>query len=299
MTTEQLFAMWTALEKLGGPDFGLDLTNTTQGSTLPPSFLVAFHAKNGRSALQRLARFKELCAPERFEITFQNNLCAITTNWTYATEPEPDSLIDATFSFMVNLLRVGTGQQIVPKTVQLRRASSKALVEWFGCPIIWNARQARLVFQAADLELPFTTYNRELLEMLDKALAADLSKAQRSGSLTLQVRWHLRRAFTAGRPELRSIARDMAISERSLQRRLKEEGHSFQALLSDTRHELACEYLIEPGFDISEIAYLLGYEDQGSFYRAFQRWEGQTPAEWRETSLTTTNRVLAQRETVP
>jgi AraC-like DNA-binding protein len=101
------------------------------------------------------------------------------------------------------------------------------------------------------------------------------------------VRWHLKRALTAGRPELRSIARDMAISERSLQRRLREEGYSFQSLLSDTRHQLACEYLSEASFDISEIAYLLGYEDQGSFYRAFQKWEELTPAAWREAHLKT------------
>ncbi|WP_254452999.1 helix-turn-helix transcriptional regulator [Ruegeria atlantica] len=75
----------------------------------------------------------------------------------------------------------------------------------------------------------------------------------------------------------------MAVNERSLQRHLKNEGHSFKSLLSDTRHQLAREYLAEPDFDISEIAYLLGYEDQGSFYRAFQKWEHQTPAKWRST----------------
>lgn len=116
--------------------------------------------------------------------------------------------------------------------------------------------------------------------MLDAALDADLSKAENNTSLTDQVRWHLRRALTAGRPELRSIARAMAISERSLQRHLKDEGHSFKSLLSEIRHQLACQYLREPNLDISEIAYLLGYEGQGSFYRAFQKWENRTPAEW-------------------
>lgn len=281
MTTKQLFALWGSLQTLGGDDIGLALTETMYEATLPPSFLVAFHAKNVGEALQRLARFKALCAPEEFRVKVEDDGCVVTTSWTYAQQAEPSALTDATFSFIVNLVRAGTGQTISPKQVELRRNRSERLETWFACPITWNAPHARIIFNKVDLEIPFTSYNRELLAMLDATLDADLNRAENTTSLTDQVRWHLRRALTSGRPELRSIARDMAISERSLQRHLRSEGHSFKSLLSDTRHQLAREYLDEPDFDISEIAYLLGYEDQGSFYRAFQKWEHQTPAEWR------------------
>ncbi|MBO9402875.1 AraC family transcriptional regulator [Shimia sp. R9_3] len=281
MTTKQLFAMWEALQTLGGDDIGLALTETMHGATLPPSFLVAFHAKNVGEALHRVARFKALCAPEEFLVAVEDDWCAVTTVWTYAQQAEPNALTDATFSFLVNMVRAGTGKSISPSGVELRRNRSDRLETWFDCPIAWNAPRSRISFNTADLEIPFTSYNSELLAMLDAALDADLNKAENTTSLTDQVRWHLRRALTAGRPELCSIAREMAISERSLQRHLRGEGHSFKSLLSDTRHQLACEYLDEPDFDISEIAYLLGYEDQGSFYRAFQKWEHQTPAEWR------------------
>ena len=281
MTTKQLFAMWEALQTLGGDDIGLALTETMHEATLPPSFLVAFHAQNVGEALHRLARFKARCAPEEFRVALEDDGCVVTTAWTYANQLEPNALTDATFTFLVNMVRAGTGKTITPKSVELRRSPSDRLETWFGCPITWNALRARITFNEADLEIPFTSYNSELLQMLDAALEADLNKAENTTSLIDQVRWHLRRALTAGRPELRSIARDMAISERSLQRHLRNEGHSFKSLLSDTRHQLAREYLDEPDFDISEIAYLLGYEDQGSFYRAFQKWEQQTPAEWR------------------
>lgn len=281
MSTKQLFALWGSLQTLGGDDIGLALTETMHGTTLPPSFLVAFHAKNVGEALQRLARFKALCAPEEFRVMVKDDGCEVSTTWTYAQQTEPSALTDATFSFLVNMVRVGTGQKISPKGIELRRSRSERLETWFACPIAWNAPRARITFNKPDLEIPFTSYNRELLAMLDAALDADMNKAENTTSLTDQVRWHLRRALTAGRPELGSIARDMAISERSLQRHLRSEGHSFKSLLSDTRRELAREYLYEPNFDISEIAYLLGYEDQGSFYRAFQKWERQTPAEWR------------------
>lgn len=284
MSTAQLFALWDALQELAGPDIGLDLTTTMHGATLPPSFLVAFHAKNVGEALQRVARFKALCAPEQFHVDVSGKSCAVTTTWTYAHRAEPDALTDATFTFLVNMVRAGTGRKVTPKKVELRRRPGEKLRNWLDCPVTWRASKTCLVFDKTDLDIPFISYNRELLEMLDTALSADLNQAENSASLADQVRWHLRRALTAGRPELRSIARNMAISERSLQRHLRAEGHSFQSILSDTRHHLARAYLSDPAFDISEISYLLGYEDQGSFYRAFQKWESQTPAEWRAAS---------------
>ncbi len=72
------------------------------------------------------------------------------------------------------------------------------------------------------------------------------------------------------------------MSERSLQRRLTDEGVSFQTLVSQTRHQMALEHLADNSLTLIEIAYLLGYEDQNSFFRAFRQWENQTPSDWRD-----------------
>ncbi len=79
MSTKQLFALWEALQKLGGDDIGLAITQTMHGPTLPPSFLVAFHAKNIGEALHRVARFKALCAPEEFHVAIGDEGCVVTT----------------------------------------------------------------------------------------------------------------------------------------------------------------------------------------------------------------------------
>ena len=71
------------------------------------------------------------------------------------------------------------------------------------------------------------------------------------------------------------------MSERTLQRRITEEGTTFRQLLTETRHELVRQYLDNASFEITEAAFLIGYEDPNSFYRAFRSWEGKTPAEWR------------------
>lgn len=71
------------------------------------------------------------------------------------------------------------------------------------------------------------------------------------------------------------------MSDRTLQRRLTDECTTFKKLLTQARHEKAREYLADPTLDIKEVAFLLGYEDQNSFYRAFRMWEGDTPSNWR------------------
>lgn len=281
VTTEQFFALWRALEAVVGSEAGLRLSRTLDSSVMPPSFVVAHHARTLGDALERVARFKSLCAPEVLEIRGEGGQCVVEGRWPHAFSPTPTSLAEATITSLVELGRAVSDGEVRPHRVELRRARNAEVAAYFDCPIAWEAEADRLILDAADLERPFGTYNADLLAILDQALAGRLDAQTPAASLSEQVRWLIRRSLTAGRPELRSVARELAISERSLQRRLEEEGNSFQSLLSDIRHQLALEHLRDPGLDVAEVAYLLGYDDQGSFYRAFQKWEGQTPAAWR------------------
>lgn len=90
-----------------------------------------------------------------------------------------------------------------------------------------------------------------------------------------------KRLLAGSRPEISAVARELGLSDRTLQRRIVDDGASFRELLLEARKELAREYLTRPEIDIEEVAYLLGYEDANSFYRAFRTWEGTTPAHWK------------------
>lgn len=284
VSTAQFFALWSALEKLKGADVGIELTTILDSSTLPPSFLVAYHARTFRDALQRVVRFKSLCAPEELKLETDEPYIKVITHWIFAGDPPP-SLTDATFSSIVALGRHGTETPLKNIKLELRRDKSEAVMAYFQCPIKWNAEQDALYLHTRELELPFIKFNEELTSMLDKSLNEQLNQHQTSSSYTEKVRWLLRKTLTAGRPELKAIARELAISERSLQRQLNNEGGSFQAILSDTRHELALDYLRNASYELSEIAYMLGYEDQASFFRAFQNWQHISPAKWRDAVL--------------
>jgi AraC-like DNA-binding protein len=81
---------------------------------------------------------------------------------------------------------------------------------------------------------------------------------------------------------LAAVSTSLHMSERSLQRRLADEGVTFDALLDELRRELALRYLADEKVAIAEIAYLLGYSEPSAFHRAFKRWTGTTPAEARQ-----------------
>jgi AraC-like DNA-binding protein len=209
--------------------------------------------------------------------------CVIQLVWLHAQEETPSLLTDAAFATVVELGRRGTGHLVKPQRVELKRAleSSGVHEAYFKCPVKFRARRNMLILNSADLDLPFVTYNAELLEMLEPQLVSALEERRAKSSIREQVKWILRRLLAGSRPEITAVARELGLSDRTLQRRIVDDGASFRQLLLETRKELACEYLTRPEIDVAEAAYLLGYEDSNSFYRAFRTWEGTTPAQWK------------------
>lgn len=285
VTTAQFFALWKAIEALADdPGLAFRLVTDTETAVHPPSSLAAFHARDYRDGLFRLARFKRLCTPEKLHIVETDGECAISTEWLHATGAVPDIAVDVDFASLVELGRRGTGQPVTPLRVELARPAAKAEAHraFFGCPIRFNTASNLLVLRSADLDRPFPGHNPELLDMLTPVLASALGELQARSSLRDQVKVIVKRGLASGRPELADVAYDLAMSERSLQRRITGEGTTFRELVMEARQELGRTLLSDPAADIDEVACLLGYQDTGSFYRAFREWEGLTPNQWRE-----------------
>jgi len=287
VTTSQYFAIFRALEELvPEPALGLRLVREADTAVHPPSSLAAFHARDYRDGLSRVARFKRLCTPEHLNFSEEKDEFSITSDWIYSTEPEPEPAIatDVAFAFLVELGRRGTGQHLTPHRVEFMRTGprSDAYQSFFGCPIRYGAPRNALVLKASDLSRPFPGPNPELLEILTPVLSSSLQELQARSSVGDQVKVILKRCLASGRPELSDVAQDIGMSERTLQRRITEEGKTFRELLAEARRELGRQLLSNPFTDIDEVACLLGYQDRSSIYRAFRDWEGLTPSQWRE-----------------
>jgi AraC-like DNA-binding protein len=294
VSTMQFFAIWRTLVDISSdPGIGLRIVTALDSGVMPPSFLAAYHARDFRDALQRMARFKRLCAPEDVLIEERNDECHVGLVWPHSeSQAVPPALVDATFASLVELGRMGTAAPLVPQKVDLARAEIEMpeYERYYGCRVRYGVRDNCLTFLRADLDKPFVRYNAELLDILAPEFDRRLDQLSHGASLIEQIKWALRRRLTAGRPDIRSVATELAMSERSLQRKLTDEGMTFQGLVSETRHELALEHLADPSLAIIEAAYMLGYEDQNSFFRAFRQWEELTPSAWRAKRCSETKR---------
>jgi AraC-like DNA-binding protein len=135
------------------------------------------------------------------------------------------------------------------------------------------------MFRAADAQRPFVTRNAELLGMLAPQFEEELKQENGDENFVERVRIAIQQKLTGRRPTVDDIAGALHISSRTIQRRLQDEGSSFQRVL---RRQLARQYLNNSFLELNEAAYLLGYNDANSFVRAFRTWEGIPPARWRE-----------------
>ncbi|MDP4098771.1 AraC family transcriptional regulator [Paenibacillus sp. P96] len=289
ITTDQYFALWQAFSDIveDPAESTIKLSTNFENAQLPPSVMAPYHARDYRDALNRMARYKQLCAPERILIVEEGELCTIELSWLFSERPEPPMLIGVSLASLVELGRRGSGKPLNAHAVVLSRpmGNVQALEAFFGCSVRVGSERSRLILRRSDLDRPFISYNEELLEILTPVLDRSLEQKFSSSSITETVKWILKQNLASGRPDMRVIASELGMSERTLQRRLTDEGTSFKQLLTDTRRESALEYLADPKLDLKEVAFLLGYEDQNSFFRAFRQWEGDTPSHWRAEHL--------------
>jgi AraC-like DNA-binding protein len=286
VSTEELFAFYRGIAEVGGaPDTGLKLGSEDRLERYDPIALAALSSRSLGDALQRLGRYKQLTCPEKITVVPRGNECELRFAWLLAHEPEPALLVDVCFAWIISIARRGTGQRVEPKQVEFQReAGNRALYEkHFGCPVKFQARHNGLIFHAADVDKPFVTHNAELLGMVAPQLEAELTEQISEKTIREQVKGVLKRLLAGQRPGLHDVARELRLSARTLQRRLTGEKVTFQRLMEEARRELARHYLMHSSLELNETAYLLGYEDANSFFRAFHQWEGTSPGDWRAT----------------
>ncbi len=284
VTTAELFAFWRAIgETSHDPAIGLKLGIEPRFERYQATAIAAVCSHSFRDALQRIGRYKKLTCPEEIRVRTSGDEASVEFVYTQAEEVQPEVMVDLVLSWILGIGRRGTDGQITPLRLELVRPPQhrELLESHFGCRVRFKASRNALVFRNADLDRPFVTHNEELLKAIGAQLEADLKERNTSADLGDQVKHTLKRSLAGKRPTLPHIARELCMSARTLQRRLTDAKITFQGLVEETRRELAHHYLRHSTVELNEAAFLLGYEDANSFFRAFQGWEGTTPGEWR------------------
>jgi AraC-like DNA-binding protein len=186
---------------------------------------------------------------------------------------------------VTRLIRQLSGNAWTPERVWLahpRPPDSSALEACFaGTPITFDTGANGLAFAASTLALPVVSADAPLHSVLTQHAERALPPEPPAEDWLARVRLKTREALGEGGGTLERVARALKMSPRTLQRRLSEHGTSFQDVLDVERQELARRLLEDPRLSVSEVAWRLGYSELTAFNRAFKRWTGKTPGEWR------------------
>jgi len=172
-----------------------------------------------------------------------------------------------------------------PLRVHLTRDRPASVAEFervFKAPLYFGQEEGALFFSARQLEAPVITSNYQLLRILVRHAEEQLAAVQQQTGTVYQVREAILQLMDFGLPSIEHVAANLHQSVRSLQRRLKAEGFTYQSITEDIRKALALSYLRQPNLSLTDIAALLDYSDSSTFSRSFKRWYGVAPRDWRE-----------------
>jgi AraC-like DNA-binding protein len=271
------FALWNALEDfLDEPTLPILVARAMSPDLFSPPLFAALCSPDFNQAARRIQTYKPLIGPLRVGVDVGDDDTSIACDW--GIEPPPASLAMAELLFWVTLVRHGTRTDVRPLAVEVPvlPADPAPYADFLGCPLSRGTRHT-IRFRAADAARRFVTGSEEMWTFFEPELRRRLALLEAGASTEDRVRAVLLELLPAGRTSMSEVGRELAMSSRTLQRRLAGEGTSFQAVLAGTREALARHYLAHDGLTTAEVSFLLGYAEPSSFYRAFHEWTGQTP----------------------
>jgi AraC-like DNA-binding protein len=286
VSVPEYFALWQAIRTVSrNPSIGIMLATSVKPELTEPLFLAIMSAVDVAAAIEIVSTYKRLLGPEDLSVRADDaaKQVVVTYKWPPSEKPLPQVLVDAELAFIVEMCRRGTrSADLTPRELHLCTAALDAGAEhaaFFGCPIRIGAAENAVLFAAEDTAKPFVTFNPQLLDALLPYLQANMPPAPTS--VVARVRSVIAERLRGQRPTVRTVGKELAMSARALQRLLREHGTSFRQLLDEVRNEHARSYLSATSFSDNEVAFLLGFEDSSSFYRAFRAWNGMPPSEFR------------------
>ena len=246
-----------------------------------PAFFAAMCSPDMNIAATRLAAYKRLVSPFTLDVTVGEDATHIAFVCTAGDLVHPTMALTE-IVFLVNFSRRATRHRIIPASISMPFVppAADAYEAHFGCPITTGDLRS-VTFAGVDASRPFVTHDDDIWALFEPRLRRQIDDSTADPTLRTKVAHCLNEMLPSGRATVEEVAREMAMSKRTLQRRLADEGTNWLEVLSDAREALAKHYLTTTEYGTAEVSFLLGYEDPNSFFRAFKRWEDTSPELWR------------------
>jgi AraC-like DNA-binding protein len=271
-----------AQELTGDPALALHWAAEVNLSRMSVVGLLGEASETMLESLRQVKRYGQLVtdvgmSDERFATEMINGAL-----WSVDRRPEPNAfpeLTETTFGFMICGSRVATPSTWLQEVQVTHRAPPYA-AEYqrvWGAPVTFGARWNALRIDPSFLATPVNVQPRYVFSILGKHADNMLETLQASKTTRGRVEAFLLPILHTGDGDMDLVAKHMAVSRRTLARRLEAEGVNFERVLDELRRKLATHYLEGSRASVGEIALLIGFSDAAAFSRAFKRWTGQSP----------------------
>ncbi|WP_407647844.1 AraC-like transcriptional regulator QhpR [Acinetobacter rathckeae] len=190
---------------------------------------------------------------------------------------------ELTMGMFINVIRSVLGQHYAPRAIHFehtRPADCQEHSRLFNAPVYFDQPYNSILISKTDTHICMPESDPILLTVIQDTLRL-LNSQPSQQHLTDQVRSFIHLSLSQGEPQLERTAHELNMSSTCLTRKLKSYGTTFSALVDHVRSEVAEHYMKQNHMSISEMAFLLGYSEVSAFSRAFKRWFGITPRQWR------------------
>lgn len=279
----QYTALWRMLEKhCNDPAVAVKVASTVQPGhfgVVSYSMITSPTLDKGFALLAKYNRARGIC---HFSEHVDDKQVIIGFDW--PIEGLPSEHCECALVYIVSLFRWVTNSDIKPVMVHFRcpRPQYHDLLEdFFGAPVRFCQSKERLIFKNEDYQRPIVWHDSSLNKAFIGSASEKLSGKGQTILFGDKVSEVIAERLAFGNPVASAVAQRLNVSLRTLHRKLKNEQTSFQQQLDRVRKREALAFIEIEGIEFKEIAYRLGYANLSAFYRAFNRWTGQTPLAYR------------------
>ncbi|MBD2859544.1 AraC family transcriptional regulator [Spongiibacter sp. KMU-158] len=282
---------WRVLEELSGDSLiGLHLADALpvyRGQVVEYLFLSSANFGEG---LRRAQNYQRLVTDAvQFIAHIGDEISRVTLEFAGGDEPSLRHRNECYARFLIRYFQAVTDGEFTATEVNLNSqppASDVAEYERvFGCPVNFGQEEESLVFASEILKTPSIHAEPDLLKLHEKVASKQLERLSKQDMVS-DVKRVIAEMLELGQPSLESVSERLGMNERVLRSRLSDANTSFNQVLADYRCILAKRLLSRTEESIADVVYLTGFSEPSTFYRAFKRWTGLTPVEYRHYKRT-------------
>ena len=284
---ENINRLWrNVTEIVHDPCFGLELAQFWHPSNFGALGYAMLASPTLRTSLERLVRYHRVVSDYDF-IRIDESKEGLDVTLLHNNEIDYiPARVDATLAMIMFICRRNYMGDLSPVSVNFIHSKPDCAARYFAyfqSPVFFNANSNRIIYplDAVDKKLP--SDNPQLAELHDQLIIEYLTQLDEE-DLIQKIKAEIIAQLPSGNVTQETVARKVFMSTRNMQRQLQKEGTTFNTIQNEARLDLARQYLTDKHVDMTEIAFLLGFSEISAFSRAFKRWTGVSPSQFRSAA---------------